>query len=46
MKKKKEAEKAKESKKKERSAKQPPKQEGNKWQEFLRRHSTAQEKKE
>jgi hypothetical protein len=46
MKKKKESEKAEKSKKKERAQQLPPKQETNKWQEFLRRHSKVEEKKE
>jgi len=46
MTKKRKTAKADKSKKKERSEKKPPKQEANKWQEFLRRHSTAKESNE
>lgn len=45
MKKNKRSEKAEKSKKKERASKEP-KKETNKWQEFLRRHTKAQEKKD
>jgi len=45
-KKKKGPEKAPKSKKKERASQPAPKQESNKWQAFLHRHSKAKEKKD
>jgi hypothetical protein len=44
MKKKKETAKGEKSKKTQRIAEKPAKQEANKWQEFLRRHSSKEKK--